>query len=251
MTYLKSHIDGRVLVLTIDRDERRNALNIELCMDIADTVNNISLEDEAPIRTVLIRGEGAAFCAGADLGDDDGGVYGDNFHTALQHMLTSIMNCPVPVIADIQGPAVGAGVQLSLACDLRVVGPDAWFLVPPAKLGFALDNWTIRRSVELLGGSVARGVLLAAQKMTADEAHNVGFIHLRGTHEDALAYAHEVSKNAPLSMRHLKNVLNDGGFGFELSPVQLKEYQAVWNSQDAAEARAARKEKRAPEFKAR
>lgn len=251
MSNLRQDVDGRVLILTIDRDERRNALDAELCMDIADAVNDITLDNEAPIRAVLIRGEGSAFCAGADLGDDAGGVYGDNFHTKLQHMLTSIMNCPVPVIADIQGPAVGAGVQLSLACDLRVVGPNAWFLVPPAKLGFALDNWTIRRSVELLGGSVSRGVLLAAQKMDVDQAHNVGFVHLRGNADDALAYAHEVSGNAPLSMQHLKSVLNDGGFGFELSAKQQQDYFAVWQSEDAQEARIARKEKRAPEFKAR
>lgn len=251
MSKLRQEIDGRVLILTLDRDERRNALDSDLCMAIADAVNAITLDNEAPIRAVLIRGEGRAFCAGADLGDENGGVYGDNFHTKLQHMLTSIMNCPVPVIADIQGPAVGAGVQLSLACDLRVVGPDAWFMVPPAKLGFALDNWTIRRSVELLGGSVTRGVLLAAQKMDADQAHNVGFVHRRGNSEVALEFAHEVAGNAPLSMQHLKNVLNDGGFGFELSAKQQQDYFAVWQSEDAQEARLARKEKRAPEFKAR
>ncbi|MFV8381761.1 enoyl-CoA hydratase [Corynebacterium hindlerae] len=251
MSHLNSAIDEKVLVLTIDRDEKRNALNTELCMDIAELVGEITLDNEAPIRAVLIRGEGRAFCAGADLGKEDGGVYGGGFLTSLQHMLTSIMNCPVPVIADIQGPAVGAGVQLSLACDLRVVGEKAWFQVPPAKLGFALDNWTIRRCVQLLGGSVTRGVLLAAQKMDAHEAHNVGFVHLLGDADAALEYAHEVSRNAPLSMKHLKNVLNDEGFGFDLSPMQQQDYEAAWNSEDAKEARQARSEKRAPEFKAR
>ncbi|MEJ5997300.1 enoyl-CoA hydratase [Corynebacterium sp. H130] len=243
--------EDKVLILTIDRDERRNALTADMCMDIAEAVNAISLEDDAPIRAVLIRGEGAAFCAGADLGDDAGGVFGDNFHTCLQHMLTSLMNCPVPIIADIQGPAVGAGVQLALACDLRVVGPNAWFQVPPAKLGFALDNWTIRRTVELLGGSIARGVLIAAQKIDAQQAHNVGFVHVQGDAAAALQFAHEVSGNAPLSMKHLKSVLNDEGFGFELSAKQHQDYLAAWKSEDAKEARLARSEKRQPEFKGR
>lgn len=244
-------VDGRVLILTIDRDERRNALTADMCMDIAEAVNGISLDNEAPIRAVLIRGEGKAFCSGADLGDDPNGVFGDTFHTCLQHMLTSIMNCPVPVIADIQGPAVGAGVQLSLACDLRVVGPNAWFQVPLAKLGFALDNWTIRRTVEMLGGSIARGVLIAAQKIDADQAHNVGFVHVRGDGQVALEFAQEVAGNAPLSMKHLKSVLNDEGFGFELSAKQHQDYVVAWQSEDAKEAREARKEKRAPHFKAR
>ncbi|MEJ5927633.1 enoyl-CoA hydratase [Corynebacterium sp. H128] len=251
MSSLRQEADGKVLILTIDRDEKRNALNTELCMAIADAVNHITLEDEAPIRAVLIRGEGRAFCAGADLSGEGGGVYGDGFLAALQHMLTSLLHCPVPVIADIQGPAIGAGAQLSLACDLRVVGPDAWFAVPPAKLGFALDNWTIRRAVSLLGGSVARGLLLAAQRIDAQQAHNVGYVHVQGDSAAALDFAHEVSGNAPLSMRQLKSVLNDEGFGFDLSVKQQEDYRAAWNSEDAKEARAARSEKRAPEFKAR
>lgn len=251
MSNLQREQHDKVLVLTIDRDEKRNALTAELCMEIAEELLAITLDNEAPIRAVLIRGEGKAFCAGADLGDEKGGVFGGNFHSTLQHMLTSIMHCPVPVIADIQGPAVGAGVQLALACDLRVVGPKAWFQVPPAKLGFALDNWTIRRTVEMLGGSIARGVLIAAQKIDADQAHNVGFVHVRGDSDVAMEFALEVSRNAPLSMKHLKSVLNDGGFGFELSPVQHQDYIAAWNSEDAKEAQIARSERRNPEFKAR
>lgn len=248
---LRQETVEKVLVLTIDRQEKRNALNVELCLDLADAVSAITLDNEAPIRAVLIRGAGTAFCAGADLASDDGGVYSGGLLASLQHMLTSIMNCPVPVIADVQGPAVGAGVQLCLACDLRVVGPDAWFQIPPAKLGFALDNWTIRRTVELFGGSVARGVLIAAQRIDADQAHNVGFVHRRGGAEVALEFAKEVALGAPLSMKQLKSVLNDGGFGFELSPGQQQDYAAAWNSEDAKEARQARSEKRPPEFKAR
>ncbi|MDO5076283.1 enoyl-CoA hydratase [Corynebacterium sp.] len=235
--------DGYVLSITFDRDPQRNSLTAQVCTEVANAIDAV---DFPGTRAVLIRGRGKAFCAGADL---KGGVYGDDFHGALHRMLRSILDCPVPVIADVQGPAVGAGTQLALACDLRVVGDAGWFRVPPAELGFALDNWTIRRAVSMLGGSVARSVLLAAETVDADLAEAVGFANARGDADDALAYAQRIAGFAPLALRQLKGVLNDEGFGFALRPIQQELYERCWSSADAAEARSARAEKRAPVFK--
>lgn len=235
--------DWHLLTIVLDRAPHRNSLTTKVCSEVADAIDAVESPD---IRAVLIRGRGSAFCAGADL---KGGVYGDDFHGALHRMLRSILQCPVPVIADVQGPAVGAGTQLALACDLRVVGDDGWFRVPPAELGFALDNWTIRRAVSMLGGSVARSVLLAAEKVDADTAAAVGFANLRGDADDAWAYAQRIAGYAPLALRQLKGVLNDEGFGFTLRPNQQQLYDLCWSSDDAAEARSARAEKRTPVFK--
>lgn len=244
---LRRETDGHLEILTLDRPDKRNALNIELTSAIADEMTAIAHAGDHRIRAVLIRGEGQAFCSGADLG----GVYANSFLASLQRMLMAILEVPVPVIADVQGPAVGAGVQLTMACDLRVVGDSAWFMVPPAKLGFALDNWTIRRSKSLFGGSVSRGVLLGAQKVDAELAANIGFANLRGDHAAARDYAHTIAGYAPLAVRQLKRVLNDEGYGFELSATQQKMYEECWKSEDAQEARAARAEKRAPVFQGR
>lgn len=235
--------DGHVLSITFDRDPHRNSLTTKVCTEVAAAIEAVEFPD---IRVVLIRGRGTAFCAGADL---KGKVYGDDFHGALQRMLRSILECPVPVIADVQGPAVGAGTQLALACDLRVVGDDGWFRVPPAELGFALDNWTIRRAVSMLGGSVARSVLLAAETVDADRAAAVGFANARGDADAAMRYAQRIAGYAPLALRQLKGVLNDEGFGFALRPIQQELYDLCWSSDDAAEARSARAEKRVPVFK--
>ena len=113
---------GNVAVVTLNNPSKRNALTADVAKAIADAVREASAGDVAvdrAARAILIRGNGPAFCAGADL---SGGVYADDFWGSLSDMLQAITACPVPVIADVQGPAVGAGCQLVLACDLRVFG---------------------------------------------------------------------------------------------------------------------------------
>src|SRR5690349_4397176 len=115
-----SEIRDRVGLITIDRDERRNALDVEHCVALRDAV--IGLVPAGP-RALVITGRGSSFCAGADLGT----VYGDGFRTALYEMLNTLTALPVPVIAAVNGPAIGAGTQLAIACDLRVAAPSAVF----------------------------------------------------------------------------------------------------------------------------
>lgn len=245
-------LDGFVAVATMTRPDKRNALNEAACNALADLLEAIGQHDEQhpvdpPVRAVLIRGEGPAFCAGADL---SGSVYGDTFHAALHRMLRAVVHCPYPVIADVQGPAVGAGTQLSLACDLRVVGERGWFMVPPAKLGFALDNWTLRRSEHLLGGAWTRSVMLSGARVDQQQARISGFASEVGDADQALSFAHDVASAAPLSVKHLKSVLNRTDYGFEFAdPEHQQGYEECWASQDAAEARRARAEKRPAVFR--
>ncbi|MDO4761987.1 MAG: enoyl-CoA hydratase [Corynebacterium sp.] len=246
--------DKQVLILSLNRPDKRNALNAQLCRRITECVREL----DNSVRAVLIRGEGSAFCAGADLGPTSssaeqaqGGVYGGGFHAALHEMLAALVATPVPVIADVQGPAVGAGTQLSLACDLRLVGEKGWFAVPAAALGFALDAWTLNRARDLLGGAVARNMLIAHQRVSAQQAVTVGFAAQLCDADTALAFAHEVSSLAPLAMRHVKLVLNGCDHTYELSAAEQELYEQCWASEDAAEARLARQEKRKPKFHGR
>lgn len=254
--------DGKVRIITIVRDERRNALNEQICNDIADSVDQACKEadENDSVRVIMLRGEGAAFCAGADLGssdpagevetsDSNGAVYGGGFHNALWRMLHSITHANVLVVGDVQGPAVGAGSQLSLACDLLFVGERAWFGVPAVQLGFALDAWTINRAKDLLGGANARRVLLAGARVTGEQALAAGFAAGSGTSEQAMEWAKELASNAPLSAHSLKMVLNNNDASYELTAEQQELYDKCWASDDAAEARQARMDKRPPEFK--
>lgn len=239
-------IDGRVAIVTLTRPDRRNALDAAVCTSVADAlVSAVSgtshhNDDSSQVRAIVLRGEGPVFCAGANLG---GGVYADDFFTALERMLTAIVELPFPVIADIQGPAVGAGCQLALATDVRIVGPQAELWVPAVNHGFALDPWTVRRAVELFGGSRARNMLITGSHMDSKEALNCGFAIEAGDSQHALAFAHKVAAQAPLATAWFKKALNSPE-----DPMLAKEALDCWTSSDVKEARKARAEKRAPNF---
>jgi enoyl-CoA hydratase len=152
------------------------------------------------------------------------------------------------VIAAINGPAIGAGVQLAMVCDLRVVAPGAYFQFPIARYGLALDNWSIRRLASLAGYGRARAMLLAAEKLDADAALMTGMANRIGNLPDAQAWAAEIAGFAPLSLRHSKRVLNDDGAYEEQGEVHKSLFDRAWSSHDVIEAQVARIEKRAARF---
>lgn len=234
-------------VVTLCRPERRNALDAEVCAAVADAVEGLMTADD-PVRVILLRAEGPAFCAGANL---KGGVYATEFFGGLERMIRVISEAPVPVIADVQGPAVGAGCQLVLACDLRVMGPKARVWVPAVHHGFSLDRWTVRRAVELLGGSVARNVLIAGAQVGQSMAVANGFAMLGGPSHDALELARTMSRQAPMPMHYFKLAMNNPEPDAELAGEVDRLGGACWLSRDAAEARRAREEKRSPIFEGR
>jgi enoyl-CoA hydratase len=228
--------DGKVVLLTLTREDRRNALNTELCRTIHEAAM-AAVADGA--RVIVVTGRGSAFCSGADLG----GVYGTEFLEALYGMLHGLTKLPVPVIAAVNGPAIGAGTQLSIACDLRVADESARFAVPTAKNGMAVDGWTIRTLALLAGTGRARRLMLAADSLDRDEALLAGLVDRAGTLDHALAWAHEIAELAPLALAHNKLALN-GGSDEDVDA----SFEAVWASDDVREAAAARAEKRSPEF---
>lgn len=235
--------DGNVVTIELQRHERRNALSAELCIAIRDAMNAAVAEHA---HVVVITGEGSAFCAGADLSGD---VYMEGFTDRLFEMLRSIDTAPIPVIAAVNGPAIGAGTQLAIASDLRVVALSARFGIPAATLGVSVDKWTMRRLASLVGGGPARTILLGIEQIGAEEAFTRGLANKIGTLDDAQEWAHRIANLAPLSLRHMKMVLNDDGTMEEQSPEQLDALHAAWLSEDVQEARAARIENRPPVFK--
>lgn len=231
--------DGAVALLTLTREDRRNALNLDLCRAIREAAEGAVADG---VRAIVVTGRGSAFCSGADLG----GVYGPEFLEALYGMLHGLSKLPVPVIAAINGPAIGAGTQLAIACDLRVADDTARFAVPTAKNGMAVDGWTIRTLAQLAGTGRARRLMLAADSLDRDEALAAGLADRAGTLDDALAWAHEIAELAPLALAHNKLVLNGGD-----DETVNASFEAVWASDDVREAAAARAEKRSPEFTGR
>lgn len=235
---------GEIGLLTIDRHERRNALDIEHCQGLRTEVEKLG---SAGIRALVITGRGTSFCAGADLG----GVYSDGFRTALYDMLNSITALRVPVIAAVNGPAVGAGTQLAIACDLRMTAPSATFAVPTARNGLAVDPWTVRRLALLAGGGAARSMLLGCRSLDADRAHALGLVDCLGNLDDALQWAAEIADLAPLSLQYSKRAL-ESLFEPDTWEDELNStFDACWRSEDFAEGRQASVEKRKPRFRGR
>jgi enoyl-CoA hydratase len=238
---------GRVAVITLNRPEKRNALNIELCNALRDAVRSAVA---GGTRAIVLTGNGTSFCSGADLG----GVYTADFRDALYDMLRTVTDATVPVVAAVNGPAIGAGTQLALAADLRVAAPTAVFGIPTAKIGLAVDPWTIRRFALLAGPGTARAVLLACDQLDAEQARSCGFVARVGTVDDAIAWAEDLAELAPLTVGYSKQVLNSL-FEPELDPVASKElfeaFEGCWASEDLVEGARARAEKRPPRFEGR
>ncbi len=236
--------DGHVLTLELQRPERRNALNVEIVEGLREAIEKAATED---VRAIVLTGAGHVFSSGADLSGGQG--VADELPEKAKALNVAIDKAPVPVIGAINGPAIGAGVILSMICDLRVVAPDAYFQFPVAKYGIALDNWSIRRLTSLVGAGRARGMLLAAERLTADVALQTGMANRIGTLADAQAWAQEITGFAPLALQHAKRVLNDDGAYEEPWPAHKELYDRAWGSHDIIEAQVARIEKRPPKFK--
>lgn len=234
---LLSERRGDVALLTLNRPDRRNALNIELCRAIAAAADRASAEG---VRAIVITGMGSSFCSGADLSE----VYGREFIDALYAMLHGLSQLTVPLIAAVNGPAVGGGAQLSIACDLRVAATGASFAIPTAKNALAVDTWTIRTLAGLTGHGLARRMLLAAETIDAATAVNTGLADRAGDLDVAITWAEQISDFAPLTLAYTKRVLN----GWADEAETASRYAEVWSSSDAAEAAQAWREKRSPRF---
>jgi enoyl-CoA hydratase/carnithine racemase len=250
---IRFEIRGDVGVATIDRPERRNALNGELCAQLRD-----HLVEQSDLRAMVITGAGTAFCAGADLvtrfDGGEGEAVVDTFRPTFEEALDAITDCRVPVIAAVNGPAIGAGMQLAVACDLRIAGPTARFAIPGGKLGVHLSSKNIWRLALLVGQGAARDFLLAGRTVDAADALRLRVVERLSddARRDALAVADEIAASAPLTMRGHKRALNLVAEAQALTPDARAEIaaleRAAFASDDLREGMAAFAEKRAPKF---
>lgn len=235
---IHTELDGRVATVTIDRPDRRNALDTEHCASLRTAVTEAV---DAGARCVVLTGAGGHFCAGADLG----GVHADGFRAALRAVLDTLVAVPAVVVAAVDGYALGAGTQLAVAADLRVATPAARFGIPAARLGLAVDRWTVARLVEVAGGGPARAMLLAAERIDGEAAHRIGLVQRLDDLAGATAWAAEIAGLAPLTVAAHKLALARPSSDAEV----LAAATAAWTSADAEEGAAAFRERRPADFR--
>lgn len=238
-----STVNGLCGHMTINRHAARNALNVDVCRQLRSHLTDLI---GRKVRTVVITGAGTAFSSGADL---DVGPEADHLYPEILATLAAIQNAPAVVIAAVNGPAIGAGTLLAMACDLRVVSTEAWFMIPAVDVAIALDGVSVRHLERLVGGARARAMLLTAARLSADESVDCGFALQHGTLDDAHALAADVARKAPLTVAHLKAEFTHDGWQPYPEADRARLAAVAQRSQDTAEARQARAEMRPPVFR--
>ncbi len=254
-------IKDNVAILTMNRPQRRNALSTGLLVSIAQTLKN--LESEKKIRCAILRGAGEkAFSAGMDLTAVPEGVPSDiqeaiDSKGPLQFGLDIVEECVFPVIAMIRGYCMGAGCELSMACDLRVGSENCRMGMPPARLGIVYPPAGLYRFIRNIGLPNTKKLFYTAKNFDASEAYEMGMLHYVVPDEElenfTLELAEGISKNAPLSVSGHKRAL----YLMTQAPALSDEAKAeidqlmgrALGSEDAKEGLAAFVQKRDPVFK--
>lgn len=233
-----SETHDAVTILTIERTHRRNALDLTALEELHAAM--VAAVDSGARALVLTGAEGH-FCAGADLTELEDVSFTERLAEVLEHLA----DLPITTIAAISGSCMGLGMQLAVACDLRVVTDDARFAVPVGKLGLMVNKWTLDRVARFWGEGAARLMVLTATVLDGEDAWRLGFTQRRGDLAAALELAQSAVHLAPLSQAGSK-------LGMNAVPGPDADYEAAfaraWASDDLAEGQRAFTERRAPQF---
>lgn len=239
---IRTSTDAAVTTITIERPERRGALNLAHLEELDAAVRQ-AVADGA--RALVLTGSDGHFCAGADLTE----LEDVSFTVRLGEVLQHLASLPITTVAAISGSCMGLGMQLALACDLRVVADGSRFAVPVARLGLMVDRWTVDRLRRHVGEGTARAMVLTAEVLDADDAWRLGLTQRRGDLGSAQELAARAVPLAPLTQSGSKRGLDlaDGEDGRAYEEA----FAAAWASEDLAEGRAAFAERRSPTFRGR
>ena len=255
MAEFRTERRGGVEIWTIDGEPRRNAISRAMLRELG--VLTARAGADRTLRCVVVTGAGGkAFCAGADLKERATMTAEDvhAFHDGLRSALRSIEDAPQVFLAAMNGAALGGGLELALACDLRIAADSAELGLPEVSLGIIPGGGGTQRLSRLLGVARAKDLVLTGRRIGAAEALAMGLVGRVAPDarllDEALAYAAEVARNAPVSLRQAKRAI-DRGVHLPLDEaldLENRLYQACLDTKDRVEALRAFAEKRPPVF---
>ncbi len=247
--------EGAIALVTLARPERLNAIGTDTLADLDAALTDLERDDS--VRAFVITGEGRAFSAGADIDELaglDGAAGFARFVRTFTDVLDRLERHPKPSIAAIDGAALGGGLELALACDLRVASDRARMGVPEIKLGLLPGAGGTQRLPRLLPRGVAVQLLLTGAPLTAPDAHRLGLVNeLSGDApalETAERLARKIATGPPLAHAAAKRLVQRGVTLPLVDAIDLERetVSGLFASDDAREGLAAFREKRAPEF---
>jgi len=264
--------DGAIGVLTLDRPERHNALGPRMALELDNVFDEIR---HSSVRVVVITGAGGTFCSGGDLKEetlplerpeDDLGILGefgdiarwtlnDQFHFIAQRAFRKMEELPQPVIAAIDGAAVGAGFEMAIGCDMRIVSDRIRLSEIAVPAGF-VSEWSCPRNLpKLVGLTLAYELILTGRFVGAEEARRIGLVNrvvpADKLMEETLDFAGSIAVLPQLGVRYAKELIkmyNDDNRSPERSAHELDRVLEIIRGDDAAEGITALLERRAPRW---
>jgi enoyl-CoA hydratase/carnithine racemase len=245
---------GRAAIVTLARPEAANALSLSLLTGLRAAFSEITRTDPAPAAVVITGAGDKAFCAGADLKERlTFTIEGTrSFLDQLGGLLDAIAAFPRPVIAALNGVALGGGLELALACDFRVAASGVMLGLPEVRLGIIPGAGGTQRLARLVGPAIAKELILTGRRVDADQARALGLVNVVVPRESlldaALGLVGEIADGAPLAVTEAKRAIDDG-LSLPLAQglaVERAAYEICLGSQDRNEGLQAFADKRKP-----
>ena len=248
--------NGAVATLTLDRPDRLNACPPQMAEEMLDVLAGLG-----DARALLIKGSGRAFCSGADLASNSQSKLsgGDRAKASLGRyynpLIQTLASLPIPVVAQVQGPAAGIGCSIALAADFVIAGKGGYFLQAFVNIGLVPDGGSSWMLPRLVGLAQATRMMMLGDRIAAEEAERIGLIY-RCVEDDALesegrALAERLADGPTKALAAMKRVLHQG-LQADLATTLAAEAEAqgiAGNTADATEGAMAFLQKRAPSFK--
>ena len=214
MSFVNCEVKDKIAVITINRPEALNALNSQVLDDLGAAFDSI---DVNVVRAVVLTGAGdKSFVAGADIGEMSTltKAEGEAFGKKGNDVFRKIEEFPLPVIAAVNGFALGGGCEISMSCDIRICSENAMFGQPEVGLGITPGFGGTQRLARLIGAGMAKQLIYTARNIKADEAYRIGLVNAVYPQEELLAAAEkmasQIAANAPIAVRACKKAINDG-----------------------------------------
>ncbi len=214
MEYILYEQKDAVGVLTINREKALNALNSQVLDELNEALDAVDL---ATVRCLILTGAGEkSFVAGADIGEMSTltKAEGEAFGKKGNDVFLKLENFPVPVIAAINGFALGGGCEISMSCDIRICSDNAMFGQPEVGLGITPGFGGTQRLARIVGPGMAKQLIYTARNIKADEALRIGLVNAvypqAELMDEAMKLASTIAGNAPIAVRNCKKAINEG-----------------------------------------